>query len=240
MTARQPSRPAPLPALGDDVIWQALTTRQAGVARVQGPARKFIDGIGPLAAFTGDADAGYAALADFAAQGSVVAVFIDSAWRDRPGWTVAAQAPLVRMRRESRGNIDAVTPPGVRIDPLGDADSKDMQELASLARPGPFGPRTHQLGSFLGIRDRGRLVAMAGERMKVPGHTEVSAVCTHPDHTGKGYAAALMAKVIAGIEARGETAFLHSRADNGRALALYERLGFRAQRSGHFVALRRS
>lgn len=239
MTARHQSKPVPAPAL-DNIIWQALTTRQADVARVMGPARKFLDDIGPLAGFTGDADAGYAALADLAANGCAVAVFTESEYRDRPGWTVVAQAPLVRMVREPRGIIHAAMPPAGRIEPLGDQDSAAMQELAGLAKPGPFGPRTHQLGSFFGIRDKGRLVAMAGERMKAPGHTEVSAVCTHPEHTGKGYAAALMATVIAGIEARGETAFLHSRADNDRALGLYGRLGFTPRWSGHFVALKKS
>ena len=238
MNAQQQSRPVAVAAL-DNIIWQALTTRQADLARVEGPARKFIDDIGPLAGFSGDADAGFAALAKLAANGCTVAVFQETAWRDRAGWEVLAQAPLVRMVREQRGNIDAVIPPADRIEPLGDKDSAAMQELAGLARPGPFGPRTHQLGSFFGIRDKGLLVAMAGERMKVPGHTEISAVCTHPDHTGRGYAAALMAKVIVGIEARGETAFLHSRADNDRALALYGRLGFRTRWSGHFVALKK-
>ena len=114
-----------------------------------------------------------------------------------------------------------------------------MLELTAMTKPGPFGPRTHELGSFFGIRSGNRLAAMAGERLKVDGYTEVSAVCTHPDHLGKGHAAALMRTVMRGILERGETPFLHSRADNARAIALYERLGFRHREAGHFVVLER-
>jgi predicted GNAT family acetyltransferase len=80
---------------------------------------------------------------------------------------------------------------------------------------------------------------MAGERLKVPGHTEVSAVCTHPDHTGKGYAQVLMAEIMSGIRERGETPFLHVRGDNARAIALYKLLGFRERKLGHFAILRK-
>jgi predicted GNAT family acetyltransferase len=81
-------------------------------------------------------------------------------------------------------------------------------------------------------------VAMAGERLKVPGYTEVSAVCTHPEHTGKGYARVLMIEVMRGIRQRGETPFLHVRQDNERAIALHERLGFIKRHRGHFAVIR--
>jgi predicted GNAT family acetyltransferase len=111
-----------------------------------------------------------------------------------------------------------------------DADAAEMLALATLTKPGPFFARTHQLGRFIGVRDNGVLVAMAGERLKTPGYTEVSAVCTHPDHRGRGYAAALMRQVMGGIVARGETPFLHSYAANTGAIRLYESLGFRFSR----------
>jgi predicted GNAT family acetyltransferase len=123
---------------------------------------------------------------------------------------------------------------------LGTQDSPEMLELTTLTKPGPFGPRTHELGTYLGIRQNHRLVAMAGERMKVPGFTEVSAVCTHPDHIGKGYAAVLMSEVMCRIVDRGETPFLHVRQDTTRAIALYERLGLRKRKLLHFAVLRRS
>ena len=114
-----------------------------------------------------------------------------------------------------------------------------MLELTALTKPGPFGTRTHELGAYLGIRASGRLVAMAGERLKVPGFTEISAVCTHPEHTGKSYARVLMSKIIERIRARGETPFLHVRQDNTRAIAVYESLGFQTRKLLHFAVLRR-
>src|SRR5229473_5140751 len=122
---------------------------------------------------------------------------------------------------------------------LGDADSLEMIELTALTKPGPFGKRTHELGTYVGIRREGKLVAMAGERMKVPGFTEVSAVCTHPEHTGHGYARILMAEVMRRIRSRGVTPFLHVREDNVRAIELYRRLGFTQLRRLHFAVLRR-
>ena len=124
------------------------------------------------------------------------------------------------------------------IDELGPRDSPEMVELTTLTKPGPFGSRTHELGYYVGIRQEGKLVAMAGERLKVPGYTEVSAVCTHPDYLGRGYAGALMTEVMQQIRERGETPFLHVRADNARAIALYERLGFRIRHRGYFAVLR--
>jgi predicted GNAT family acetyltransferase len=110
---------------------------------------------------------------------------------------------------------------------LGDADAPEMLALAQLTQPGPFLARTHVMGMFRGIRIDGRLAAMAGERMRVPGYTELSGVCTHPDFRGRGLARRLSAIVCAGIDARGETPFLHAWKDNRAAIALYETLGFR-------------
>ncbi|PYX89790.1 MAG: hypothetical protein DMG68_03950, partial [Acidobacteria bacterium] len=116
----------------------------------------------------------------------------------------------------------------------------EMLGLTQLTKPGPFGQRTRELGSYLGIRKNGVLVAMAGERLRVPGHTEVSAVCTHPDHLGRGYAASLMRAVMQRIRDRGETPFLHVRHDNERAIGLYRRLGFRDRALLHLSVVRRS
>ena len=115
-----------------------------------------------------------------------------------------------------------------------------MVELAALTKPGPFLIRTHELGGYIGIRDQGRLVAMAGERFKLPGFTEVSAVCTHPDYRGRGYAAALTLAVATRIAARGETPFLHTFASNINAIRLYEKLGFVLRTPMSVTVLRRA
>jgi len=115
-----------------------------------------------------------------------------------------------------------------------------MLTLTRLTQPGPFGTRTRELGTYFGIRRSGSLVAMAGERLHVSGYREVSAVCTHPQHRGHGYAAALMQAVMAGMRARKEIPFLHVRADNDQAVGLYERLGFRRRLLLHLVVLRKT
>jgi predicted GNAT family acetyltransferase len=149
-------------------------------------------------------------------------------------------APLLQMIADN--GVAAGAPPeeSVEVVELGLLDSAEMIELTSLTKPGPFGTRTHELGTYLGIRKDGKLVAMAGERLKVPGHTEVSAVCTHPEHTGKGYARVLMSEIMRGIRERGETPFLHVRGDNDRAIAVYKLLGFRERKMGHFAVLRKT
>jgi predicted GNAT family acetyltransferase len=115
-----------------------------------------------------------------------------------------------------------------------------MLELATLTEPGPFLARTHTMGTFIGIRIGGQLVAMAGERMRFPGYTEVSGVCTHPEFRGRGLARRLSAAVVAGIEARGDQAFLHAWKTNHSAISLYEGLGFKIRTEVNAAVLRRS
>ena len=222
----------------DNVIWQALTTRQAQFAEGLDGARRFIREVTLLSAFEEPTADGYAALAGLVGA-DTTAVFLDEPYDARPEWDFVAGAPLLQMVCENGARVrpsEAV----VEIVELGLPDSSEMLELTTLTKPGPFGRRTHELGKYVGIRDNGTLVAMAGERLKVPGYTEVSAVCTHPEHMGKGYAAVLMMEIMRRIRERGETPFLHVRRDNARAVALYERLGFKTRRLTHFAVLRRA
>jgi predicted GNAT family acetyltransferase len=120
--------------------------------------------------------------------------------------------------------LAALPPAGVRV--LDGSNVAEMLALVALTKPGPFEARTIELGRYLGVFADGRLVAMAGERFHLDGHTEVSAVCTHPDAQGRGLGAALTHAVAAGILERGERAFLHVAEDNHTARRVYERLGF--------------
>ena len=120
------------------------------------------------------------------------------------------------------------------------ADVPEMLVLKEIAFPGYYGPRAPTLGNYYGIRIAGQLVAMAGERLALPGLREVSAVCTHPAHTGRGYAAQLICRLVEDELAAGHTPFLHLVATNRRALSIYERLGFVHSRAIYFTQIRRA
>lgn len=224
----------------DNVIWNTLTTRQAEFAEGSGEARKFVAEVSPLAAFREPSAEGYESLSHLVADQATVGLFLDEAYQERPGWSLIAGAPLLQMVGTTNSVPSFPEAAKTEICRLTAADSSEMVELAALTKPGPFNSRTHELGVYLGIRSDAKLIAMAGERMKVEAHTEVSAVCTHPEHTGHGYARILMLEVMRGIGDRGETPFLHVREDNVRAIALYERLGFRRRVRRHYAVLRKT
>jgi predicted GNAT family acetyltransferase len=225
----------------DNIIWKALTTRQAEFAESCGQARRFMPEVTALGAFREPTAEGYSSLAGLLPVQGTIGVFLDTPYEPRPGWTFVAGAPLLEMICENGNSFSGSTIPSrTELVELGAADSPEMIELTALTKPGPFGKRTHELGTYLGIRSDGKLIAMAGERLKVPGYTEVSAVCTHPDHTGQGYARILMTEVMLRIRARGETPFLHVREDNARAVELYRMLGFSLRLRAHFAVLRKT
>ncbi len=132
----------------------------------------------------------------------------------------------------------AASRPDLAVVPLGGPDSADMVALVELTRPGPFSPRTWELGGYVGVRHEGLLVAMAGQRFHPEGWCEVSAVATHPDHRRRGLGEHLVRTVAAGITARAETPFLHAAATNTTAIRLYEAMGFTRRRAVRFVAAR--
>ena len=222
----------------NNVIWNALTTRQAHFAESSGTARRFPREVTALCGVDETSEEGYRSLSRLVGLAGTAAIFLEEPYVQRPGWDYIAGAPLLQMVCENGTAAQPTSELARRIVQLGHQDSPQMLELTALTKPGPFGTRTHELGYYAGIRDAGKLVAMAGERLKVPGYTEVSAVCTHPDHLGKGYAGALMSEVMRAIRGRGEKPFLHVRADNARAIALYERLGFKIRWKGHFAVIR--
>lgn len=211
----------------DRPVWNALHSRQAHLAIGNGAAVGFQR---PYAMFIAGADQSDESLAAMAAlvpaEGQSGMVERDP-WPLPPGTRLVKDAVIVQMVAED--GIDG-SEAGFPFLELGEADEPDALALATLCRPGPFFARTSALGGFIGIRDdAGRLVAMAGERMKIGRFTEVSAVCTHPDHRGRGLARGLIRVVASRIVARGETPWLHSYPDNAGAIALYESLGFRCR-----------
>ncbi len=209
----------------DRVVWNAFTTRQAHLALVDGGAFRVHPDFGIFAATADHAPESLAALGRLVqAHPGEVGVVERFDLPPVPGTQVTRRAVLNQMVAQTLAQAKSAD---FEIEPLGDADSPQMVALAALTAPGPFFSRTHELGEFVGVKVDGRLVAMAGERMRPEGFTEVSAVCAHPDHRGKGYAAKLMLHVAHKIVARGETPFLHSYADNVAAISLYEALGFR-------------
>ena len=145
------------------------------------------------------------------------------------GAPVAAQIALVQMTATALTPSGSSAPLDDVIEELGEADAPAMLALATLTRPGPFRSRTRELGPFVGIKRGGELVAMAGRRLRVDGFTELSGVCTHPDHRGMGYAAALSRAVVGEILATGEAAFLHAFAEHEATIAFYRGLGFQTR-----------
>lgn len=139
------------------------------------------------------------------------------------GAAVKARVPLVQMSASALTS-DRSSPVAFEI--LTEADAPAMLALATLTKPGPFRSATRRLGPFIGVKRDGALIAMAGRRLRVEGFTELSGVCTHPDHRGRGLAAALSRAVVSEILASGEGAFLHAFAGHDATIAFYRSLGF--------------
>ena len=207
----------------DRPIWSALTTRQADIAGRVGDAVRLKPDYGVFAA-AADASAGARmALVDLPYGPEGLWCLEKDPVEPPPGLVVHHSAPCVQMTAD---HVVAPQPP-FEVVKLTDADAPEMLALARMTEPGPFFDHTNRMGDFIGVRAKDLLIAMAGERLKPDGYTEVSGVCTHPDFRGRGYAGGLMRIVAARILARGEVPFLHSYAENAGAIALYETLGFR-------------
>jgi predicted GNAT family acetyltransferase len=210
----------------DRPVWNALTTRQTALSIGDERARRYRPDINLFAAVAEPSDG--KALASLSE--SVIGTVESEPLLKPPGMTMQKQAIVNQMVAEQSPGV----PEGFEFQPLGDTDAAEMLALATLTEPGPFFARTHLMGHFIGIRDEGRLVAMSGQRMRVPGYTEVSAVCTRPEHRGRGYAGKLMRVLTDRIVGEGDAAFLHVYPENAGDIALYEALGFRFRRALHF------
>lgn len=205
----------------DNPVWAALNSRHANLARRAGNAARYPADVAPFVAL---ADTGARSTEDAL---SLIApgesfCFVGPAPRLPSQWHIDEAVPIAQMIRTSPLKIVE----GPAVVELTQANVGDMLALTALVYPHYFRPRTIEMGRYVGIYDRARLAAMAGERLGCDGHQEISAVCTHPDYLGRGYARRLIALLTNDILAGGRQPFLHFSHRNTRAKALYERIGY--------------
>jgi ribosomal protein S18 acetylase RimI-like enzyme len=222
----------------DNPVWHALTTRHVAVAEGEGHARRYQPDVSVFWGVDALDAGGWAALAALAGPGRGVVLARSDVGELPDGWTMLGGGVGLQMVAGGLTAVGPGAPPRPEVRPLGPDDVGAMLELVALTEPGPFEARTIELGDYFGVMDGDRLVAMAGERMRFPGYTEISAVCTHPDARGRGLASRLTRRVADGIRDRGETPVLHVRRDNEAARRVYERLGFSVRRTIEFRWLR--
>lgn len=223
----------------DNAGWHALTGPHAGFAIGEDCARRYGPDVSVFSAVDAVTPAAWDDLARLPGNESFIVLFRDSVSEPPKDWTTQARGWAHQMSVSSGFSVGAGTGTGTgQIERLTTDHVGDMLALIALTEPGPFLPRTIELGDYFGVFDDGRLVAMAGERLRLEGHTEVSAVCTHPDVRGRGLAAALTHRVAAQILERGEQPFLHVAETNDNARRVYERLGFATRRLIEFAVLR--
>jgi len=220
----------------DHPIWTALTTTQQSLAEGDARARRYPTEITPFAAMPDMSDENFAALGALMSPQDIAVLFTPDAVSPPAEFKVV----LADTGEQMIGTPVEMPLDGVDIVTLGAEDVSAMMELTALTKPGPFSARTHELGTFLGIRVGGNLVAMAGERMKPAGYTEITAVCVHPSHRGRGYGQMLLGAVSRQILARGEIPFLHVFSTHESAIALYKRQGMEIRRRLHVTVLRKA
>jgi ribosomal protein S18 acetylase RimI-like enzyme len=217
----------------DNAAWTSLTGAHARFAETHGQAARYAADVAPFAAISPNHDERvWEDVAAVVGPGGVAALS-GGAVDPPPGWEIVGGGEGVQMiGTELRTQED---PEAIE---LGAEDVPEMLALIARTKPGPFLPRTIELGRYLGIRRGGALVAMAGERLHPPGWTEISAVCTDSGYRGQGLATRLVRAVGAGIRARGETPLLHAAGSNTNAIRLYAEIGFVLRRRTVFRALR--
>ncbi|QGZ65434.1 GNAT family N-acetyltransferase [Paraburkholderia acidisoli] len=217
----------------DNVTWNALTSKHRAFAEGDGRVLRYPAAVAPFTAITDTLPSTFDALHALVQRHGVSALTTREALAVPGQFTVVRHAKLAQMVWQG----EAVTGAATDYVRLGERDVRDMMSLTTATQPGPFGVRTFELGNYYGIRSHGRLIAMAGERMRLDGFTEISAVCVDPEFRGKGLANGLMKLLIATIRERGEVPFLHVLTSNQGAIALYRTLGFVERAELHLTVI---
>ncbi len=217
----------------DNPIWHALCSHHSKFSWGAKLAKRYRSDVAPFAAFHHPTPMSITALTSLITTGEVVYLVGSSPFL-LPGLKVKEHGSITQMVWSHAVNLNEEKQ-DVKL--LSEADVSDMLALTALAFPGYFRPRTHELGAYFGVRVGGLLVAMAGERMSVSGYQEVSAVCTHPDFRGRGYAQRLVQRVVKEMLKRGTDPFLHVGQENESAKRVYEKMGFVERRSLPLLSL---
>lgn len=205
----------------DNPVWHALTTQHAGLALTADGAARYPESIVPFAGVGEPTPRAADQLTSLIEDAESVFV-VGLAPATPPGWMLEPKKPVLQMICDSR----PAEVPGPPVRTMTAAEAPDMVALTDLVFPGFFRERTLDMGAYVGIYDGKRLAAMAGERMRLDGYQELSAVCTHPAYTGRGYAQRLLSILSNSAFDRGFTPFLHVYEDNARAIGVYRKSGF--------------
>jgi ribosomal protein S18 acetylase RimI-like enzyme len=207
----------------DNIMWNCLSGPHAPFAAGAGAVRRYAAGFSPIVGCADPEQPDFRELARHCARGES---FYFDAWSAAApaGWQIEKEARMFKMVWEAPMPADDAAPDAVRLAPK---HYGQAVELARLTNPGPFGPRTPELGEYFGFFEGSRLIAMAGERLCAGNLHEVSGICTHPDFQGRGLARKLTLKLVRRQMQRGKRTFLHVMSHNTGARALYEKLGFR-------------
>ena len=220
----------------DNPAWAALTTHQSQIALVEGMARRFPPEMAVHGALALQMPQAWESLARLARV--PVGLFSSVPLSPPPGWTVTRHVELFEMVHEDAGSIDGSLDPPIPVTELSEADLPEMSAVYEATRPTrKLCQRIQKLGPFLGIRVEGKLIAMAGLRMHLPGYREITTVATLPDYEHRGYATALVSTLVERIRERNERPFLTVRTDNARAVEIYRRLGFRQRMQLHSTSV---